>query len=360
MESIKQKPLPLAAPGLPDFRNLGVILRVLLVVNLFALATVLLRSDAADTLLAEAALMAGRVELPLLLAVLLLYLLAPWLERVPARTALALVAGVVVLAVTLSFPLVGGPQTGPGGGLFRHLSWALAATVLSLTYFDYRSRRYSPALVEARLLALTARIRPHFLFNSLNGVLGVIRSDPRRAERALEELADLFRTLMQDNRELVALGDELALCERYVDLERLRLGDRLVVRWEVGGATMVGEGEDGSESVCERADAALLRARVPPLLLQPLIENAVYHGIEPSSETGEVIVRIDRSGEVLRLEVDNPVCNTGRHHAGNRMALDNIRERLMLFFDLEAGLDIETAAGRYRVRLRLPYRSLPA
>jgi two-component system sensor histidine kinase AlgZ len=152
---------------------------------------------------------------------------------------------------------------------------------------------------------------------------------------------------MRENRELVPLGDEVALCERYVDLERLRLDERLEVCWELP--------QSGS-----REHAALMRASVPALLLQPLLENAVYHGIEPSSEKGEVIVRIGRRGDELRLEVDNPVCDAARHHEGNRMALDNIRERLMLFFDLEAGLDTECTGGRYRVRIRLPYRSLPA
>ncbi|ENO90350.1 sensor histidine kinase [Thauera linaloolentis] len=338
MEIIKQKPAPLGAPALPDFRNLGVILRLLLAVNLLALATLLVRVDEGERLFGEAVLMAGRVELPLLLVVLLLYLASPRLRALPPRSALGGLLALVVLAVALSYPLV------EGGSLFRRLAWALGAALICLSYFDYRSRRYSPALAEARLQALTARIRPHFLFNSLNGVLGVIRSDPRRAERALEELADLFRVLMRENRELVPLGDEVALCERYVDLERLRLDERLAVRWELP-----------AQGSAERA--ALLRARVPALLLQPLLENAVYHGIEPSSETGEVCIRIERHGGELRLEVDNPVHDVGRHHEGNRMALDNIRERLMLFFDLEAGLDCECAGGRYRVRIRLPYRS---
>ena len=113
----------------------------------------------------------------------------------------------------------------------------------------------------------------------------------------------------------------------------------------------------GLEAARADARASLLDARVPPLLLQPLLENAVYHGIEPSTEAGEVVVRVDRRGEVLSLEVDNPVCDAVRHHAGNRMALDNIRERLMLFYDLEAGLEIEEGGGRYRVRIRLPYRT---
>lgn len=373
-ESIKQKPARLAGPGLPDFRNLGVMLRVLLVVNLLALLTVALRADEAERLMAELALMAGRVELPLLLAVLLLYLLGPALRRLGARAGQAAVFGVASLAVMISSPLTGADAP----ALLRALAWSWLAAAIALLYFDYRSWRFTPALAEARLMALTARIRPHFFFNSLNGVLGVIRSDPRRAERALEELADLFRALMQDHRERVPLRDEVELCERYVDLERLRLGDRLSVRWVFGGDEASG-GDAGSvaggaigeldpvsatlragagpEAARAEARASLLDARVPPLLLQPLLENAVYHGIEPSTEAGEVVVRVDRRGDVLSLEVDNPVCDAVRHHAGNRMALDNIRERLMLFYDLEAGLEIDEGGGRYRVRIRLPYRT---
>lgn len=373
-ESIKQKPTRLAGPGLPDFRNLGVMLRVLLVVNLLALLTVALRADDAGRLAADLALMAGRVELPLLLAVLLLYLLGPALRRLRARAGQAAVFAVASLAVMISSPLTGADAP----ALLRALAWSWLAAAITLLYFDYRNWRFTPALAEARLMALTARIRPHFFFNSLNGVLGVIRSDPRRAERALEELADLFRALMQDHRERVPLRDEVELCERYVDLERLRLGDRLSVRWAFGGEGASG-GDAGSvaggaigeldplnatpragagpEAARAEARASLLDARVPPLLLQPLLENAVYHGIEPSTEAGEVVVRVDRRGEVLSLEVDNPVCDAVRHHAGNRMALDNIRERLMLFYDLEAGLEIEEGGGRYRVRIRLPYRT---
>lgn len=347
LESIKQKPAGLAGPGLPDFRNLGVMLRVLLVVNLLALLTVALRADDAGRLAAELALMAGRVELPLLLAVLLLYLLGPALRRLGVRAGQAAVFGVASLAVLASSPLTGTDAP----ALVRALAWSWLAAAIALLYFDYRSWRFTPALAEARLMALTARIRPHFFFNSLNGVLGVIRFDPRRAERALEELADLFRALMQDNRERVPLRDEVELCERYVDLERLRLGERLSVRWEFGPAAGL-----GPEAAAADARERLLDARVPPLLLQPLLENAVYHGIEPSTETGEVVVRVERRGEVLSLEVDNPVCDAVRHHAGNRMALDNIRERLMLFYDLEASLEIEEGGGRYRVRIRLPYR----
>ncbi len=338
MQSIKQKSPPPAAPGgLPNFRNLGVLLRLLLLVNVLAAGTAVIRTDTVDGHIREMLVMAAWVELPLFLAALGLYLAQPWLARQRRLVATAVVfalVGTIAWAVHPVLAASGGEATVHIG---RWLTWAFAATAIALIYFDYRTRLLSTALTEARLMALTARIRPHFLFNSLNGVLGVIRTDPRRAEHALEELADLFRVLMRENRELVPLAQELALCEGYLELERLRLGERLQVRWETAH--------------CPRD------ALVPPLLLQPLLENAVYHGIEPAAEAGEIVVRLYRRGQELRLEVENPIADAERHEAGNRMALDNIRERLMLFFDLEAGLDIVATNGRYRVRIRLPYRS---
>src|SRR6185503_20942227 len=157
--------------------------------------------------------------------------------------------------------------------------FALAAQFLLIAYFRLRARALSPAITEARLQALQARIRPHFLFNSITAVLSLMRSEPRRAEVALEDLADLFRVLMRDNRELAPLADEVELCRQYPELEQLRLGERLGVDWNV--KSMPGD------------------ALVPPLLLQPLLENAVYHGIEPSSERGVVSINIFyRGGEV--------------------------------------------------------------
>lgn len=328
---------PVMRGGLPDFRNLGVLLRVLLLVNVLALVTLLIAAETGDGF--DAVLvMAAWLELPLMLVILLLYLLAPWLRRLSAASALAGAAAVVATAwaaAGLTYPLLGSDQV----PLWRWLGWAAGAAFVCLCYFDYRALLYSPALSEARLQALTARIRPHFLFNALNGVLGVIRSDPARAEQALEELAELFRALMRDNRELVALKDELALCERYVDLEQLRLGERMLVRWKV---------DDGCRA-----------ALVPPLLLQPLVENAIYHGVEPAASQGEVVIRVARVSGELRMAVDNSICEGTRTTPGNHMALDNIRERLMLFFDLEARLEVRENHGRHRVLIRMPFRRAP-
>ena len=320
--------------GLPDFRNLGVVLRVLVLVNALALLAVLVRNGDGAHFVQEVLDMAMRVEFPLILSVAALFLLQSRLGRLLAPAGLVLVIGVVLVVALLAHGLLAPID---GGALGRSLFWSLMALACVLAYFHHRGATYAPALAEARLLALTARIRPHFLFNSLNGVLGVLRSNPRRAEEGLEELSDLFRALMQDNRDLVPLADEVVLCERYLNLERLRLGERLLVNWVRDPA----------------ADAAL----VPPLMLQPLVENAVYHGIEPGAAGGTVSISTARRGPEVHIEIANPVFGVAIHHAGNHMAVDNIRERLMLFYDLEASLDVEQGADTYRVRIRVPYRS---
>ncbi|MDD2988494.1 MAG: histidine kinase [Zoogloea sp.] len=336
--SIKQNPRR-AGRGryegtLPDFRNLGVVLRMLLLVNGLALVAVLIRNRELVVLGEEILDMALRVEFPLILSVAALFLLRTPLQRLPYRVGLV-GTGAVVIGVVLGVQGLLAPLGYGGGG--RPLLWSMVTAGCVMTYFHLRGAAQAPVLAEARLLALTARIRPHFLFNSLNGVLGVLRSNPRRAEEGLEELADLFRALMQDNRELVPLADEIVLCERYLNLERLRLGDRLKVAWQ--------------------RDAAAEESLVPPLFLQPLVENAVYHGVEPGAGPGQVSISIARRGPEVVIEIANPVIDAEQHHAGNRMALDNIRERLMLFYDLEAALDTEQTDDAYRVRIRLPFRS---
>ena len=323
----------------PDWRNLGVMLRTVLLVNALAALALLARNRSWDTLPLDAAEMAARVEPALILSLLLLYLMAPLFARLRARSGWAL-TGLVALGSVLATTALGGwdVDSVPSWPV-REAVWALLAAAAAMTYFTVQERALGPAIAQARLMALSARIRPHFLFNSLNAVLGIMREDPRRAERALEELSDLFRVLMRENRDLVTLGDELALCRQYIALETLRLGERLSVRWQTDGCP---------------ADA-----RVPPLMLQPLLENAVYHGVEPLAGNGEVRVSVQRAGGDVVVEIDNPAPSregaTG-HGSGNRMALDNIRERLMLFFDLEAQLEAGEQDGLYRVRIRFPYR----
>jgi two-component system sensor histidine kinase AlgZ len=329
--SIKQN---FASDALPDFRNLGVVARVLLGVNALALAAVLAAAPGWSAALERFLLVAARLEPALAFTLAALYAAAPALARLAYRQG---VAAVVAIALAVSGALHLAMADEGAGGLARTLALAAAAALLLLAYLRLRTRAYSPALAEARLQALQSRIRPHFLFNSLNAVLSLIRRDPARAERALEDLADLFRALMQDNRSFVPLADEVALLERYAALEALRLGKRLSVTWEL--------------------DTAPMDALMPPMVLQPLLENAVYHGIEPGAGEGKVLVRIERRGARVHARVDNPYIEEHAQRAGNRMALENIRERLQLFFDAEASIGMRVADGRYIVELDLPYRT---
>src|SRR6188472_3711303 len=332
---IRQPPAP---PMLPDLRNLGTILRILVAVNGATLAISLAREPRLPLVVGEWARLTGFVEPHLFAELAVLWLLQPWLAGLRGPVAIAVVTLVTCMIGIGSDALTPRMAGEAPGALVRHLLFALAAQFLLIGYFRLRARALSPAITEARLQALQARIRPHFLFNSLTAVLSLVRSEPRRAEAALEDLADLFRVLMRDNRDLAPLADEVELCRQYLELEQLRLGDRLEIDWNV--KSMPGD------------------ALVPPLVLQPLLENAVYHGIEPLTERGLLSINIFLSRDEVHAILKNPYVASGaRHQVGNNMALDNIRERLALHFDAEASLESRITRDAYEVHIRMPYRT---
>ena len=334
MASIRHFP---ATHPLPDWRNFGVMLRVLLGINLLALAVAFIQSPGLADWMARYVEMAAPVEPLLLLALGALAALRDPLRRLPLRLGqlvVVVVAGGLAYAQNLFWQSLG---FGDSGNALRPVVLAMAATVVLLGYFELRARAFSPAQAEARLAALNARIRPHFLFNTLNAVLSLIRARPQQAEAALESLSDLFRAAMRDPGEMISLADEIALGKQYFELERLRLGERLAVDWQIG--------------------AVSLNLPIPPLMLQPLLENAVYHGIEPLPEGGTVSVSITRRGDELRIAIANPNAGQSQHAAGNHIAVANIRERLALYYDLEARLEIEVGEQFYEVRIFLPCRT---
>jgi two-component system sensor histidine kinase AlgZ len=334
MASIRHFP---ATHPLPDWRNFGVMLRVLLGVNLLALAVAAIQSPGLGDWMARYVEMAALVEPLLLLALGALAALRDPLRRLPLRLGqlvVVVVAGGLAYAQNLFWQSLG---FGDSGNALRPVVLAMAATVVLLGYFELRARAFSPAQAEARLAALNARIRPHFLFNTLNAVLSLIRARPQQAEAALESLSDLFRAAMRDPGEMISLADEIALGKQYFELERLRLGERLAVDWQIGAVSM--------------------DLPIPPLMLQPLLENAVYHGIEPLPEGGTVSVSITRRGDELRIAITNPNAGQSQHAAGNHIAVANIRERLALYYDLEARLEIEVGEQFYEVRIFLPCRT---
>lgn len=335
--SIKQNEHP---DALPNFRNLGVTLRILLIsAGLALMQSVLLAntwSDVPQRMLDIAALLT-----PVLLAsLLLLWAAQPWLVRLTyQRGALAVTA--LVLALTLViFYISSGlfPPMGGGNRFFDAMRYGFISIVESgilLLYFRLRSGTLSRALHDARLQVLRARIRPHFLFNSINAVLGIVRTQPKQAEAALEDMADLFRMAMTEADDLVPLRQEIQLCKQYLALEHLRLGDRLRVEWQT---------QEVPEDVL-----------IPPLLLQPLLENAVYHGIEPMPQGGCIDIELRCSGSELHLKVKNPCAERNKEwHQGNKVALRNIRERLDLLFDFEARYKAEKGNGYYCVEIVMP------
>ena len=201
-------------------------------------------------------------------------------------------------------------------------------------YYELRERAFSPAMAEAKYQALQSRIRPHFLFNSLNAVLAVIRTEPAKAERMLESIAELFRAVMADTRKLVPLAQEIELCRNYVEIEQTRLGNRLAVDWQIG--------------------AYHPRAKVPQLLLQPVIENAIRYGAEKLPGRADIIVRVRQHGFTLELFVSNPIAPERPEREGNQIGLANIRGRLALMYDLEARIETQVRRDRFELMMTLP------
>jgi two-component system sensor histidine kinase AlgZ len=324
---------------LPSFRNLGVVLRIILLVNGVALFSVLVQASSMSDLVSHVIRGSAFLQPVLLSDLLFLYALNGVLSRMSYRWGCAAVLLLVSL-VSWAIAQLGGVLFSPFADyaffdFLRQTILSMAVAGAVLAYFHLRAHSLSPALSAARLQALQARIRPHFLFNSINAVLGIVRSDPKRAESALEDMADLFRMAMADNREQVLLSREVELSRQYLALEQLRLGDRLKVDWQIQ----------------EMPQDAL----IPPLILQPLLENAVYHGIEPMHEGGVIKVKLYRSGKEMHLDVYNPRQASANRHAGNKMALANIRERLALQFDLEARYSVDSGDEYYHVHILVPY-----
>ncbi|WP_281915600.1 sensor histidine kinase [Caldimonas thermodepolymerans] len=214
----------------------------------------------------------------------------------------------------------------------------LAGTALAAALFyalRLRSRSELPAVTQARLTELQARIRPHFLFNTLNTAIALVRIDPARAEAVLEDLSELFRVALIESGSAVTLDEEIDLAQRYLAIEQIRFGERLKVTWEL--------------------DDAAGGARVPPLLLQPLVENAVRHGIEPSPEGGWVRVRTTvRRGQAIISVTNSLPAAPAAGARGHGMALRNVKERLRLMHDVSAHFASGPERGTWRVQIAVP------
>lgn len=225
-----------------------------------------------------------------------------------------------------------------GPFMLRSCAIAFIATALALRYFyvTHQWRRNVQMEARSRIDALQARIRPHFLFNSMNTIASLTRSDPARAEEAVEDLADLFRASLSETRQQITLKEELEVARIYQRIEQLRLGERLQVQWLISDLPM--------------------RSQVPSLLIQPLLENAIYHGIEALPEGGTVRILGTLDDGMIELSIQNPIAaqNASRSRSGNKIALDNVRQRLQLAFGPGASLQIHQSIDSFEVTLRFP------
>ncbi len=331
------------APVVPDCCNIGVCLRAIVILNVAAVVVAIALAPDVAAIWPRLLGFALVLEPTLLLSLAALCVVRKWSNgqsQAVQWTVGLLVPALITALVAWLLASVSLQVDAAGQSVALWVvSRAIVAAAIAAAMYEYfrlRARAYAPSFSEARLQALQARIRPHFLFNSLNTVLGLIRTDPRLAEHTLENLADLFRVFMRDARELVPLDDEVITCKEYLAIEQLRLSNRLKVVWDI--EEMPGD------------------ALLPSLLLQPLLENAIHHGIEPRVDEGVIAIRITRPGDRVRVEIDNPISATPAVRPGNQMALSNVRERLMLLYDMEAELKTGPQGDRFRLHLEFPYR----
>ncbi|MDH3220520.1 MAG: histidine kinase [Gammaproteobacteria bacterium] len=330
---------------LPDFCDADVFLRLLLVIELIAIVFALVSFGEGILFVHIALISVAMLWVGLTTAALLcLVTRRGWLGD-HVRTTIIAVVITLLMTLLVSFLSLGlgsmlnfGPTARDVGfTLTRNLSIAVILIGMALRYFylHYESDLRLKVQAQARLQALQARIRPHFLFNSMNTIASLTHDQPDLAEQAIENLSDLFRASLSAESS-ISLKQELELTRSYIDLEALRLGDRLEVRWRLPPQ------EPG--------------VNLPALTLQPLVENAIYHGVEPIPSGGTIELSIDEFDDNIVFTISNPLPahQQQNHRQGNRMALDNIRERLALAYGGAASMELSESDSRYTVKLTIP------
>jgi two-component system sensor histidine kinase AlgZ len=336
---------------LPSFCGIQTAFAVILGAQLLALILTLAAGWSKGEFWQRLSLISYYVQLIAVCSAAILCVLRRRLARWPDPAA-GFAAWAVVMLVTAAAVMTTGHLEQLGNGdlqLFAGDAWTLlirslgisgiaGALILRYLYLHGQWRRQVLARSEARFQALQARIRPHFLFNSMNTVASLTRTDPALAETVVQDLADLFRASLSDPEGGSDLGRELELIRRYLEVEQIRLGDRLRVEWDL-------------EELPENAP-------LPLLMLQPLVENAVYHGVEPALDRGVVRIAGRYRENRVNLSVRNslpPEHGQGNHRSGNQMALESVRQRLQSMYPGRCSLTLGRVDDEFQVRLVFPY-----
>jgi two-component system sensor histidine kinase AlgZ len=338
----------------PDLASRRALAAVALAMALLAVVfTLLTAGDARDMALRlPAALLA--LEAVGFSVALVLVALRGRLRRLGARAAWALCCIVVLLAAAAwgwivwgidahyGFPLPIGETRAAFATRGACVGLVVGAALLAYLWQRQRWQGLDElSEADSRYLALQARIRPHFLFNSLNSISSLILTQPEKAEELVTDLADLFRASLDERTLLVPLADEIELVKGYLRIEEARLGDKLLVEWDIP----------------EEVRGAL----IPRLTIQPLVENAVYHGISRLRAPGLLLVRARRVAEVLVVEVENPLPpDDVPMKKGTGVAVNNIAQRIKLIYgdraSLELGPDRNDQGQLFRARLRVLFK----
>ncbi len=335
---------------LPNFGSFGIAIRVLVLAMMIAfIITIARNSSFSPQAWQDLTLLTLYVAVIALFGLVLLRFAAPSIGRLTSMQGSVAILLVLLAAIAIGTEVLLLALYQLGLVPVRWPDWHLSALVRSLLIgaiiggfglrylvLAHRAEKDAQSEQESRMQALQSRIRPHFLFNSMNSIASLTRSDPARAEAALQDLADLFRVLLADARKLVPIAAEREIARQYLEIEKLRLGDRLKIDWNVNNVPR--------------------SAMIPALTLQPLLENAIYHGIEPRFSGGTVKIELWGEGETLNVMITNPLPEVRKqsHHRGNKLAMDNIRQRLTSHFGDAASMQSFEEAEHYHVKLKIP------
>lgn len=333
---------------LPDFCAAGTVFVVVLVAELIAILLTLAAHDTPGMFLIELSKNSLFILWLALLGAVVMCLFRAKLESA-GKTRAFVISFIVLLVMCVALAEIAYQLTRIFGQSviiadshiqFLLRTFAISSIVIALTMrYLYVSSEWRHSIVleaQARISALQALIRPHFLFNSMNTIASLTRTDPRQAEEAVEDLSDLLRANLGGSGDRTTLKEELEVAAIYQRIEKLRLGDRLTVRWDVADLPM--------------------RALIPSLTIQPLLENAIYHGIELLPDGGEVTVSGKRDDKFLQISISNPIAQgEKRAKGGNQMALANIRQRFELAYGAGAKVEVAESPSSYAVSLRFPH-----
>ena len=345
-------------PWLPSFLTPGALLMLMAAAEVIVLIALLAGNASAAGFwqrFAPASLLALWIAVCVAFA---LSMLAPKLANkasaISALAALALVGAITFLCVLLAAgaqsiisPAEAQTLTPAFASRISLVAVLVSAAALRYAYVQRQWALEVQANARVKVEALTARIRPHFLFNSMNTLASLIAIDPLRAEQVVEDLSELFRAALKAGEVDITLEEELALAKHYLRIEQLRLGARLHVEYELQDVPLPGLPVPGLP----------LKLKMPALLLQPLVENAVYHGIQPLAAGGTVRLSACVEGGLLKITVENPFdarLSNAASKSGNGMALAYIAARLRLAFGARANLQTHALDGRYVAILTLP------